>query len=153
MTESRKVMRRRMWEWGYATRRIDELERERADLARRADDARETRHAQVISDMPRGGGRKTDLCDVVERVIDLEAKYREGAKDIDARIAATIDRKIEIDRLVDELDPFQQRVLTARYKDGGTWIYISLTLNCDESTARRNEERAVDMLAAKLGIS
>lgn len=153
MTENRRAIRRRMWEWGYAARRIDELERERADLARRADDARETRRAQVISDMPRGGGKKTDLCDVVERVIDLEAKYMEAAKVIDARIATTLDRKMEIDRLVDELEPFQRRVISARYKEGRTWVYIAINLNCDESTARRNEERAVDLIAASLEMS
>lgn len=87
-----------------------------------------------------------------------QAWAQEDPSETAQRLVAQIDREIEdLLRLRESLsEPMlrlsapQQQALLLRYEKGLNWVQISLKMHCDERTARRFEERAVDELAKSI---
>lgn len=142
----RYAARKLLWRWGNYTVRINRLETELAEAKRWADGARETLHAQNLSDMPRGG-KSSDLSDVVVAVERMEANYQKLVAQVETEIADLIRLRNCIEALVAQLEPVQERIIAYRYIDGHTWRYISWKMQYDESQARRIERKAVDFIA------
>lgn len=148
----RANVRRLLWSWGNTLSRIQRLEQERAAFRAMADDARMTLRSPSLSGLP-GGGRRTDVSDVVARVMDEERRYTEQA----ARIAREIDDAVRlrncIEDCVAQLSPAQESVLTWRYIDRRSWTFIAYKLSYDERSVRRIEAGAVDAISAMIEIT
>lgn len=148
----RANMRRLLWSWGNTLARIQRLEQERAAFRAMADDARMTLRSPSLSGMP-GGGARTDLSDVVARVMDEERRYTEQAQ----RIAREIDDAMRLRNCIEDciarLSPAQESVLTWRYIDRRSWTFIAYKLNYDERSVRRIEAGALDAISAMIEIT
>lgn len=116
-----------------------------------ADDARETLHAQNITGMP-GGGKRTDLADVVASVVRMEQNYRNLVLQIETETADLIRLRNCIEELVMQLTPIQEKIITYRYIDGRSWQYIAFKTQYDESQARRIERQAVDFITDHISL-
>ena len=70
---------------------------------------------------------------------------------IDREIAQLVQLRGLLSARILELPADEQRVLILRYERNWSWTKIALRMYCDERTARRLEEHAVDALAAAVG--
>lgn len=143
--EKRRRTRRILWQWGNWVQRINHLENERTSAERWVDDARITLHAQNLDGMPHGG-KTTDLSNVVENIIEREAAYKSLLDSINASIADTIRLRDTIQRLVCQLTPLQEKIVTYRYIDGHSWNYIIIKTGMAESYIKKIESEAVDYI-------
>ena len=149
---ARQAIRRMLWKWGNTLQTINRLEHEREAFRAWADDARETVRAQAYRETP-GGGRKGDLSDAIDRIVERQKSYETQVQRIDAEIVDAIRFKNEIDALVAELSPAQIRVIEYRYIDGHTWQFIAMKTNYNEGHVRRLEANALDKLSEHIQIS
>lgn len=149
--QERKVARKLLWKWGNYVSKINRLEEERKEAQKWADNARETLHAQNLTGMP-GGGKKSDLADVVASVERMEANYRKLVLQVEAESADLIRLRNCIEELVAQLNPMQEKIIAYRYIDGHTWQFISFKTQYDESQARRIERQAVDFIAQHIQL-
>lgn len=147
----RKAARKLLWRWGNYVSKIERLEEERRFAKKWADDARDTLNAQKITGMP-GGGKRTDLSDVVQTVERMERNYRDLVVHVEAESADLIRLRNSIEELVSQLPPFQEKIIFYRYVDGHSWRFIAMKLFCDEATARRHEAQAVDFIAQYINV-
>lgn len=99
-----------------------------------------------------GGGKRTDLADVVASVERMEENYRRLVKQIEAESADLIRLRNCMEELVSLLSPLQQKIIEYRYIDGHTWQFIAFKTCYDESQARRIEREAVDFIAEHIRI-
>ena len=111
--KTRNAVRRLLWRWGNTIPALRRLEREREEAQRWANDARDTLRAQNITGMP-GGGRKSDLSDVVAEYIHRVEMFDDLVKQIDAEIAERIRLRNCIEALVAQLTPMQEKVICYR---------------------------------------
>ena len=118
-----------------------------------ADNARETLHAQNITDMPGGGSKNSDLADVVASVERMEQNYRKLVRQIEEESADLIRLRNCIEELVAQLSPIQEKIIAYRYIDGHSWKFIAMKTRYDERQARRYEEQAVDFIAEHIDVS
>ena len=142
----RNNTRRKLWRWANTTDIIRGLENERAYYRCVADDARCMLRAQNMSGMPRGG-KQTDISDIVMQAEKSEKMYAVQCERINTEIEDLLRLRNEMQAIVASLAPLQERVITYRYKDGGSWQYISAKMNYDEASVRRIETQAVDCIA------
>ena len=69
-------------------------------------------------------------------------------------ICARLEEKRSVDELMQTwLTDFQIQILTMRYVNNHDWDYIALKIPCDESTARKQEQKAVKKLMYRINIS
>lgn len=150
--EQRKSMRGLLTRWGCSEEYVARLERKRKALKIWADDALDTLRAQDLSGMP-GGGRGSDLADVVDRAMHRSEVYNMRIAEIDAEIAQHLRMCSLIDRAVFALSPVAQRVIEYRYVNGLSWRLIGLRMSYDERQVRRIEAQAVDAIEGRLDAS
>ena len=144
--KTRNAVRRLLWRWGNTIPALRRLEREREEAQKWANDARDTLRAQNLTGMP-GGGRKSDLADVVAEYMRRVEMFDDLVKQIDAEIAERIRLRNCIEALVAQLTPMQEKVICYRYIDGHAWRYIAMKMNYDEDHIMRVERQAVDYIA------
>ena len=149
--KTRNAVRRLLWRWGNTMTALRRLEREREEAQRWANDARDTLRAQNLTGMP-GGGRKSDLYDVVEEYMRRVEMFDDLVKQIDAEIAERIRLRNCIEALVAQLTPMQEKVICYRYIDGHAWRYIAMKMNYDEDHIMRVERQAVDYIAQNVEV-
>lgn len=149
--KARNAARRLLWRWGNTITALRRLEREREEAQRWANDARDTLRAQNLTGMP-GGGRKSDLSDVVAEYMRRVEMFDDLVKQIDAEIAERIRLRNCIEALVAQLTPMQEKVICYRYIDGHAWRYIAMKMNYDEDHIMRVERQAVDFIAQNVEV-
>ena len=149
--KTRNAVRRLLWRWGNTITSLRRLEREREEAQKWANDARDTLRAQNITGMP-GGGRKSDLSDVVAEYMRRVEMFDDLVKQIDAEIADRIRLRNCIEALVAQLTPMQEKVICYRYIDGHAWRYIAMKMNYDEDHIMRVERQAVDYIAQNVEV-
>ena len=149
--KARNAVRRMLWRWGNTMTALRRLEREREEAQKWANDARDTLRAQNLTGMP-GGGRKSDLSDVVAEYIHRVEMFDDLVKQIDAEIAERIRLRNCIEALVAQLTPMQEKVICYRYIDGHAWRYIAMKMNYDEDHIMRVERQAVDTIAQNVEV-
>lgn len=155
MTDSERIKQTRayLWRWGSTMAVVKRKEAEIAAMMFLVTDATQTLHAQQITDMPRGGQTSDPT---LRAVIELERR-REAYADTSAAatevIRARLAEKQMIDALIDMwLTDWQAEILEYRYVRGHDWDYIALKLHCEESTARKQEFKAVNKLSYRMHI-
>lgn len=151
--EQMRKTRAYLWRWGATMTVVKRKEAEIASMHFLVADAMQTLHAQQITDMPRG----TQVGDPTLRaVLELERR-REAYEQTNAAATEVIVARLAEKRAVDELmqtwlTDFQIKILTLRYVNGHEWDYIALKIPCDESTARKQERKAVKKLMYRINI-
>lgn len=145
--EKRARVRRMLWDWGHSLDGIARLEDELHCFSVWAEDAGDTLKAQNLSGMPGGGGTGDSVSDAVEELERRRELYLKAARSASAEISAILQRKVQIDGMVEGLSSIQKRIVELRYIDGHRWTYISLKLHYDESSVKRLEAAAVTALA------
>lgn len=73
------------------------------------------------------------------------------AEQIERELNDLVRLRLSISPLVLGLTRDEQQVLLLRYESGWSWVKIAAKMHCDERTARRIEEHAVDELSRYLG--
>ena len=136
-----------LWDWGHSLDGIARLEDELHCFSVWAEDAGDTLKAQNLSGMPGGGGTGDSVSDAVEELERRRELYLKAARSASAEISAILQRKVQIDGMVEGLSSIQKRIVELRYIDGHRWTYISLKLHYDESSVKRLEAAAVTALA------
>lgn len=147
----RNAARRILWRWANTTEVLQKLERERSFFRRMSDDARCMLKAQNLSGMPRGG-KQSDISDIVVQVEKTERIYQEQCERINAEIEDVLRLRNAMQAIISNLTPIQERVITYRYKDGGSWQFIALKMNYDQASVRRIETQAVDYIAKCIDV-
>ena len=150
-SESRRATRNLLRIWGNTLYLLDRLEKERIAFRVWADDARNTLRAYVANGAP-GGGRRTDLADVVARIEARAAEYDDMERKIDEERAKILRIKRTFDELISDMDLVQRRILEYRYIDGHGWQYIAMRMNYDERQVRRLEAQAVDFISERVEV-
>lgn len=151
--EQMRKTRSYLWRWGATMTVVKRKEAEIASMLYLVTDATQTLHAQQITDMPRG----TQTGDPTLRaVLELE-KRREAYEQTNAAATEVICERLAEKRMVDDLmqtwlTDFQIQILTMRYVCGHEWGYIALKIPCEESTARKQEQKAVKKLMYRINI-
>ena len=147
--EQRKGTRMLLMQWGCSEEYVARMERKRKALKIWADDALDTLRAQNLSGMP-GGGRGSDLADVVANAMRRAEIYQDRLAEIDREIQDHLRMCSVIDRAVHALSPVAQRVIENRYVCGMSWRLIALRMNYDERQVRRIDAQAVDLIDKSL---
>ena len=148
--ERRRATRGILRIWGNTLYLLNRLEKEREAFRTWANDARVTLQAYVISGMPSGGRKKTDLSDVIARYEARAEEFDAMERKTDEERAKILRIKSAIDDVVAELEMAQRKVLEYRYIDGHGWQYIAMRMNYDERQVRRLEAQAVDCISEKV---
>ena len=143
---SRAAMRAMLWNWGHALSTVAGYEQEMRVLWHAVADARDTLGAQRLSGMP-GAGEVSDP--VLRAVMATQRRieeYERGSGAMAQRIQSRLELKNVVDECVARLSDVDQRVLTLRYKNGMSWLAISIKLSYSLSQVRYHDTRAVDAL-------
>ena len=149
--ERRRVTRSILRIWGNALYLLNRLEKEREAFRAWADDARITLRAYVMTGVP-GGGRKSDLSDVIARYEARAEEFDAMERKTDEERSKILRIKSAVDDVVAELEMAQRKVLEYRYIDGHGWQYIAMRMNYDERQVRRLEAQAVDFISERVEV-
>ena len=144
--ERRRATRSILRIWGNTLYLLNRLEKEREAFRAWADDARITLRAYVMTGVP-GGGRKSDLSDVIARYEARAEEFDAMERKADEERSKILRIKSAVDDVVAELEMAQRKVLEYRYIDGHGWQYIAMRMNYDERQVRRLETQAVDFIS------
>lgn len=149
MAEHNRV-KRLLWEWGATDRRVEELVRRMRNAKARMDEMYE-----IGAPAGAGGGGKTKKrSDPVFRAFERAERIRQDfaaeAEACEREIQRAKEFERKMDSWVSELPPKERDVITQKYKKGRSWVYISIVMECDESTVYRCAKRAVEALAEKI---
>ena len=145
MTETeRDGLVRRLWAWGNT---LDGCERRRHEihrLLRQAGDAENILRAQVLTGMPRGGGRSDPTAQAVQMRDDALRRVGELTREINE----SMERKAEMDAAVRALPDNLQRLLYMRYVRGWTLtVKIPQMLFVDQRTVYRWHKEALERMS------
>ena len=127
------------------------VEKEREAFRAWADDARITLRAYVMTGVP-GGGRKSDLSDVIARYEARAEEFDAMERKTDEERSKILRIKSAVDDVVAELEMAQRKVLEYSYIDGHGWRYIAMRMNDDERQVRRLESQAVDFSSERVEV-
>ncbi len=101
-----------------------------------------------LTGMPRAKGGVADpTLRAVEKIID---QCQERAHNILARIQALMAERAQVDKLLEELDPIEQRIVRMRLIQRKGWIPISVTIRLCERQCQRICQKAVEKMAARM---
>lgn len=149
--KTRSATRRILWRWANTGEIIRQLEAERSFFRTMSDDARCMLKAQNLTGMPRGG-KQQDISDIIAQVEKADRMYLDQCDRINAEIEDVLRLRNTMQAVISKLTPVQERVIMARYKDGGSWQYIAIKMNYDEKSVRRIETQAVDYIAKCISV-
>lgn len=96
--------------------------------------------SQNLDGMPRGSGKGDALAESVARLADLRDLYRE--KEIELTQAL-----IDIEHLIENLDPVERVIARYRYIDGMHWEQICVKVNYSWRQTHRIHSEMLDKLA------
>lgn len=152
--EQMRKTRGYLWRWGATMSVVKRKEAEIAAMHFLVTDATQTLQAQRLTGMPHGSGTSDPT---LRAVLELE-KRREAYEQTNTAATEVICARLAEKRAIDELmqtwlTDFQIQILTMRYERGHEWNYIALKIPCDESTARKQEQKAIKKLMYRLNIS
>lgn len=112
-----------------------------ADLAE-LEEIKAAVRAQVITGMPRGSTVGDPTGTLAVKSASLEAYYRKLE-------AQELDRRLEIERMIANLEPLERRVIRLRYIEGKSWREVGRQLMYSEAQVRRFLDSALDKLVAE----
>lgn len=91
--------------------------------------------AVVISDMPRStNGEHNPVATQVENILKLQGL-------IEYKMSCLIKLRMEIETLIDHLEPAECVLIRKRYVEGKRWERIAVEMNYDYSTVLRRHKR------------
>lgn len=99
--------------------------------------------AQNLDGMPHGSGKSDALANGVARLADLRDLYR--AKETELAQA-----QIDIERLIESLDPVERVIARYRYIDGLHWEQICVKISYSWRQTHRIHSEMIDKLAKKV---
>lgn len=146
-----KNVRRVLWHWGRADRRIGELI-EQIKLAH-------DRVNQLYESI--GGGRAMDgqphgttpgdpVMRAYERIEHVRELFAQEIAVCEDEMRQEQELKAAMHEAMQALKPVEREILTLRYKGGHTWEYIGIMTHMDERTARRYDESACMALGNRI---
>lgn len=94
----------------------------------------------IISDMPKGSPSENDkMASLMVKFEELETKYTDLLQDL-------LDKRKEIETLIESLAPLQRDLIRYRYVDGLSWIEIQQKLHISQRTSFRIHAKALENL-------
>lgn len=117
---------------------MEEIEAELAEL----EEIKAAVRAQVITGMPRGSTVGDPTGTLAVKSASLEAYYRKLE-------AQELDRRLEIERMIANLEPLERRVIRLRYIEGKSWREVGRKLMYSEAQVRRYLDSALDKMVAE----
>lgn len=109
-------------------------EKKLVQIKNRHDELREkliSPQAQVITDMPRGGGcNKNKILDGLSAIEELDTKMNQ----LQVKIIKDI---MEVENLLSKLTAEERKLIRMKYMEDRTWVDIALSVCVSERTAQR----------------
>jgi DNA-directed RNA polymerase specialized sigma24 family protein len=145
-----KQVRRLLWHWGRADRRIGELTEEIRLARDRANALYDMGGSSVIDGLPHGTTPGDPVFRAVERIEHMRELFAREIEECESAMRDEQEFKAAMREAMDTLKPVEREVLTLRYRGGHSWEYVGIMMQMDESTARRYERSACDALDGKV---
>lgn len=143
---TRHDVRRRLQRWTKLGERIDGL---RAMIRAIQDDINGVGDlkSQNLDGMPHGTtvGQPTELA-ALQRIA-LRESYRARLEELEQQIQEADRLRESLEEAVTYLMPEEAFVINRRYRDGKTYEQVAEEQDCDVSTVKRRERRAVALIA------
>lgn len=117
MTEAVQALKLRL-------RRYNDLKREQVQLEEeliKLETTMTSPKIQRVTDMPKGSKRTDPMLDIVARHIELQERYK-------TQIAQLLEAQIEIENIIENLEPRERQLARYRYLDGMTWEAICVAM-------------------------
>lgn len=128
--------RKIMWQWGGAPEQVRRYQQQIKAFRDRQDEYRDI--SAVNYD---GGPKSTAISDPTGKkamkILELMDLYEETIRQTTVLLNKTCRLMTEVDRILEELPPLQRKIAYLRYRDGKTWVYITMRLNISDAWARR----------------
>lgn len=125
-----------MWRWGGAPEQVRRYQQQIKAFRDRQDEYRDISAVNYS-----GGPRSTAISDPTGKkaikILALMELYEQTIQQTTVLLNKTCHLMTEVDKLLDDLPPLQKKIAYLRYRDGKTWVYITMRLNISDSWARR----------------
>lgn len=131
----RNSIKRRLKSYTSLARERKQIEEQLA----RVEAAMTAPKAQVLDGMPKGSGGEDYMTRLVAKHIELGEKYQE-------KLSNLADAMLDIEHLIEGLEPTERRLARYRYIDGMTWEEVCVAMSYSWRQVHRLRGRMLDKL-------
>lgn len=95
---------------------------------------------QKMDGMPRSPGGGGDLSGIVAERLELVERYRAKKNEL-------YQAQLDVERMIEGLDPLERRMMRAKYIEGHTWEEVCVIMSYCWAQVHRIHSRVLDKLA------